>query len=440
MVENIDYGAAIRSGMAIVPDWGAEQLRQRLAAVQEGEAQAQMTRAQAQAAEQARETQSAQDYQSAVLAYQQRPTLEGLSNLMVRFPQMSEGLKRAFDARSDQERTADFRDLGQLHDALRSGRTDLALGLIDRRISADRAAGQEVDPIDQQMRDAIASGNPEQLAYARETARRMTAIIAGPEQFRSVYETDDPKFRNVSPGDLVMEERTGAVAQSPVTETVSGSGGIYQPDLVPGLPVLGTGRPPQPVASQASPTTQPTSQSGGTPPGRPYAGGNQASWRVISVPGQPRDGGARSHAGWDIVPPNADASWRPAQPFRIERPRGHPTRGRQGLTADVVFQDGTRVTAMHLANRPEATPSGTWLPAGSLAVVAGNTGNARTTPTHIHAEARRGGARTDPRPYFGISGSQQAAGPARIRSRQQYERLASGAEYIAPDGSRRRKP
>lgn len=133
-------------------------------------------------------------------------------------------------------------------------------------------------------------------------------------------------------------------------------------------------------------------------------------FQLLSAPGAPRDGGARVHKGYDLAPPEAgSAGWYPTQDFRIERPRSGE---RQGLTADVVLADGTRVTVMHLAELPRPGQ----YRAGQLAAVAGNTGNARTTPTHFHVEAKDASGRAiDPRPLFaagtaGAGGAGAAAG------------------------------
>lgn len=131
-------------------------------------------------------------------------------------------------------------------------------------------------------------------------------------------------------------------------------------------------------------------------------------WRVISVPGDPRDGGARRHAGYDIAPPAgrpqlvADRDWE-----ITEIGEG----GRSGIFARVRFSDNSTWTLMHLRERPTQT-RGT---RGDIIAIAGNTGNARNTPTHFHAEGRdAAGNRLDPRQYFNMDGSGGAprAGPA----------------------------
>jgi tape measure domain-containing protein len=140
--------------------------------------------------------------------------------------------------------------------------------------------------------------------------------------------------------------------------------------------------------------------------------------RVISRPGAARDGGRRVHQGYDIAP-LSDPAWRPGQDFRVERPRNG---ARSGLTADVILADGTKMTLMHLA---QPATAGSYR-AGQVAAIAGNTGNARTTPTHFHVEASRGGQRIDPSKYFTGPGSRPPTGvvSAADKAQRDAERLA----------------
>lgn len=164
---------------------------------------------------------------------------------------------------------------------------------------------------------------------------------------------------------------------------------------------------------------------GQTPPIVPQT--SASGWGVISRPGDPRDGGRRIHQGYDMRNPNNPA-WVAPMDYEIRNVRNGP---RQGITADVHFSDGTRITAMHFREPPQAGRG----MAGSIIGYQGNTGNARTTPSHLHGEARDAqGNRIDPTPYFNFGGL-----PPRITSPDQLAQLPSGAEYVAPDGTVRRK-
>lgn len=114
---------------------------------------------------------------------------------------------------------------------------------------------------------------------------------------------------------------------------------------------------------------------------------------MISGPGAPRDGGHRVHMGYDMRNP-ANPAWVAPMGFEVRNIR---TGARQGITADVIFEDGTRVVGMHFREPPQVRRGR----AGEVIGYQGNTGNARTTPSHIHAEAWREGRRVDPRRYFG---------------------------------------
>lgn len=131
-------------------------------------------------------------------------------------------------------------------------------------------------------------------------------------------------------------------------------------------------------------------------------------FRVDSVPGDPRDGGRRRHRGWDAFPGEAGPEWYTDRPVEVRNPR---TGGRQGITADYVFDDGATWTAMHLRDWPR---EGRHNP-GDLVGVAGNTGNAATTPAHFHLEGRdSAGNRLDPFDYFGQA--PEAAAPRGLRA------------------------
>jgi murein DD-endopeptidase MepM/ murein hydrolase activator NlpD len=138
----------------------------------------------------------------------------------------------------------------------------------------------------------------------------------------------------------------------------------------------------------------------------PVAGGDNSSIR--SGFGAERDAGVRSHAGIDIF-----------------APRGTPvlaaTGGRitsvtpNNLGGNVVWlHDSSRDQSLYYAHLEQhAVHSGEQVQSGDTIGFVGNTGNARTTPPHLHFGIyRRGSGAIDPAPF--VRRSEQT--PPRIRA------------------------
>lgn len=139
--------------------------------------------------------------------------------------------------------------------------------------------------------------------------------------------------------------------------------------------------------------------------GKPVAG---TTWAMTDRPGSPRDGGSRSHQGWDLQPSGGNAGWYPTQDFSVSNVRES---GKGGIIADVTLADGTKMKVMHLATAPR---EGQYR-AGQLAVTAGKTGNAsKNKGPIVHVEAVNAeGKAVDPRRYFtsGTAGGAGSQGP-----------------------------
>lgn len=143
---------------------------------------------------------------------------------------------------------------------------------------------------------------------------------------------------------------------------------------------------------------------GGAPPARRAGGGAAADatitavvpgGRVISVPGDPRDGGARTHQGIDVAAPRG-APIRVTRPGRVLRTNANDPRG--GRTVTIRHDDGTEVTYAHLDAWGEGIRSGLRVEPGRVLGTVGNSGNARNTEPHAHIQARdKAGNHVDPR-------------------------------------------
>ncbi len=100
---------------------------------------------------------------------------------------------------------------------------------------------------------------------------------------------------------------------------------------------------------------------------------------IWSFFGDPRDGGIREHHGVDIFAPRHTPVLAPTGAYV----RSVGTRDRGGNV--VVLWDRERSIQLYFAHlQTQEVRSGAWVEAGDIIGTVGNTGNARTTPPHLH--------------------------------------------------------
>jgi murein DD-endopeptidase MepM/ murein hydrolase activator NlpD len=116
----------------------------------------------------------------------------------------------------------------------------------------------------------------------------------------------------------------------------------------------------------------------------PVAGPNSFS----STFGAPRSGG-RTHQGADIF--TARNTPIVAVVDGVIRSTSPAERGLGGITIHLTGSDGNVYYYAHLSSIKSGIRSGLRVTAGQVIGYAGNTGNARTTPVHLHFEIRPGG-------------------------------------------------
>jgi murein DD-endopeptidase MepM/ murein hydrolase activator NlpD len=129
------------------------------------------------------------------------------------------------------------------------------------------------------------------------------------------------------------------------------------------------------------PTSPPARGAGG--PACPVAG----RFTYGSGWGAPRDGGRRRHEGIDLMAP-AGTRLVAVEDGRIG-PRWGPDRGNAGIRLWLYGGSGTHYFYAH--NRRNLARSGQRVRRGEVLAEVGNTGNAATTPPHVHFEVHPGG-------------------------------------------------
>lgn len=127
--------------------------------------------------------------------------------------------------------------------------------------------------------------------------------------------------------------------------------------------------------------------------GFPVAGKNNAA--IQSFWGALRGGGSRSHEGNDIFAPRGNPV------IAISESRVSSVRDRGLGGKQVWLRDDKTGNSLYYAHLDEQlVTDGASLKAGDTIGLVGNTGNARTTPPHLHFGIYKNGKAIDPKPFI----------------------------------------
>lgn len=91
---------------------------------------------------------SAKQYQIDIQAAMQNPTPQAFSALALKYPSQREAIKQSFDGLSADQQKNELNDAWSIASTLHSGRPDLALSEIDKRIQAHKNSGQPTDTLE----------------------------------------------------------------------------------------------------------------------------------------------------------------------------------------------------------------------------------------------------------------------------------------------------
>ena len=142
--------------------------------------------------------------------------------------------------------------------------------------------------------------------------------------------------------------------------------------------------------------------------------------------GAPRDGGARSHHGIDIFRPRGTPVVAAAD--GVVRTDETPVGGRV-----VWLRDARTRRNLYYAHLDDwAVASGAFVRMGDVLGYVGNTGNARTTPPHLHFGVYDRGP-TDPAPYLRRDDPPAAAVTAPVEPLGDWMRVAGRGAAFTPD-------
>lgn len=417
MVSPIDQGAIIRSGMSLVPDYAAQVQQELLTRLQQQQVQVQQLNAQREFAQATQKQQREQQFRAAVSQLEQNPEPRAIARLMTEFPEFSEGLKRAYDATDADKKQGDMSQLGEAYSYLGNGNVDRAVSVLQRRVDADKAAGREAD--EEALLESLKSGDPEAVKAAQAQLGMALATLAGPAQFASVYKGfNEDKTTFQREYEYIAKEFGDEAAE-----------------------LFGEGKfdPLVQVTNQSGTTSAPRSYfTGKRPPAKakPSAPVTASVEAMLPITLQAESGGQRYGPGGGLTTSSKGAKGEmQVMPGTITDP-GYGVTPAQNNSADEIARVGRDYLAA-MMKRYGNDPAKAWAaynagPDRMDKALAGGGDWLKRLPKETRDYVSRN--------MRALNKAPAEKGPVRVVSRQQYAKLASGTEYVAPDGSTRVKP
>ena len=402
----IDQGAILRSGALLIPNLAEQYIQQDQVDVQRQQVGLQQQKFAFEQQEAQREQQQAYSYAADIQAIQSLPVNQqpqAIAALMQKYPKQSEALKRSYDAQDAAVRDADTREAGELFSLVQNGAADKAAARLRKRIEADRAAGQDTSD-DEAIADDLESGEPARVQSATAQIGMMLSLAAGPDKFASTYSAVKPDVTNTEQVAQYIERTEGAEAAKLYRQS------IFDPLATVPLPGGRT-------------YVGPRSGLGGV--GQAGGGGDYRTPGIGDGVAEQRTGGkpkpvANAQAVARELFPNIAVTQNRRDPnSALGKANPNSWHNRTGAAIDVKPIPG--MTFSDYVKRYK--DAGYTILESKNEVGKGRSRHATGDHWHI------------------VLGEQGAAkGVPRVTSKAQFDKLPSGAEFTAPDGTRRRKP
>jgi hypothetical protein len=251
----------LAQGQALVPNAGEQMLREQMGRLQLQGAQLQM-QAQAQQLRQAQtQFQRQQSFGHDMESFTGNPTPQGLASLFGRYPEFAKPIQDAHSALDEGRRRTDVTQIGSVAAMASKGDFEGAAKLMESRITADRAAGQDTAS-DEAILEHFRSPDPAQQKIGVAMAAIGLGGAVGPEQaaaFLKANGLSDEPF-TLSQG----QTRYGADGQ-PIASVAPKPDYLIIPENGKAVPV-GPGGPQAAGTIQGNPSAPaPASPASGTP-------------------------------------------------------------------------------------------------------------------------------------------------------------------------------
>ncbi len=410
----LDYASILQAGQGLVPDLQRQMAERQQQALQTQQQQIQLTQLQDKTARQ-------KAYQDAVTQAMLHPTADTMARVALQFPEHADEVKSSFDFYDGPRKKAELTQMSTLYSRMQSGDFKGAGDALRARVEADKAAGHS-DPTDQALLDAIDSGDQIQQRAALGQVGITLFQVGGKDFMEWQAKQGDPQSATIKE----YNDRVAKFGKAEADKWLA----VHDTEIVTppwGGPVYNK----KDFVGGASPAPVTPSNTGGGDPSSSGGGGYAmpVQGRFTSGLGEARDGGTRRHNGQDIAAPLGS----PVTPVAGGVVVAIGSDPKSGTFVKVKHPDGRVSSYAHLGG--VNVQKGQQIGVGDTLGTVGQTGNATGPVLHLVIRDKDGNV-MDPRAL--LQGANRGD-PVQIKSKQQFDRLPVGAEFIAPDGSHRRK-
>lgn len=376
----LDYASILQAGQNLVPDLQEQMFRKQELQQRQTMLEQQQQQRALQMQEAALKQQRAAEFRARLAGVIDSNDPRAIGRLMMEYPEFADSIKPGYDAISNEARIRNLTQLGSAYQLATGGDSKGAAAVLRKRYDADVAAGQ-ADETTKELLDALESDDP---VMQRRAASTLGMVIASqdPAKFTEAFKALNPAEK-IDPTQREYQWRVGQFGQAAADKWLA----VQDTKLVPvqeGGSIYN--------AADLVGRSVPSSMKGGDPAvagGVPATGSAIEQTALSAVPGLTVTSRKRDPAK------NAAVGGQPDSFHLTDQAR------------DFVPPKGMSMGA--LASKLKGALPG-------FDVI--NEGD------HVHVEPASRGA---------------PSGPVQVKSKQQYDRLPSGRQYIAPDGSVRTK-
>ncbi len=196
-----DFASIMQAGQNLVPDFMEGDIqRARLA-----QANAQTAAMQSETMARDREADEDSRYQADldfVLANPHDPS--AIRNLLIKYPKKATALKAGMDSLDATTRKRELTAAAEVYYAASGGKWELAASQLEKRITADKAAGKADTSVDEALLEAIRSNDPDERNFALNMMAMHVGAATGEDHFGTVVGQLDkarrPDLQSVAPG------------------------------------------------------------------------------------------------------------------------------------------------------------------------------------------------------------------------------------------------